>query len=745
MAPGPPRDLASSPHDRSQGDSVLRFLALSLASASLLTGATIARATDASDADARSEDIVVTGNAPVAQAAAGTKTVLPLAETPQSISVIAAGDIARLGLANLNQALRYVAGVTPETRGASAELYDQFTLRGFSAPVYLDGLKQFSSTSGYAAPQIDLSRLDDIEVVKGPASALYGQSSPGGLVAMTSKLPLDQAFYGSVAATYGTYNLYRVDADVGGRLSDAVSVRIYGSANGADTQQTFGSRARQTVSAAATFRIDDATSLTVLGAYSHDPKNGNYSAAPGYGTLFANPNGAIDTRYADGEPGDFFRREQAADTYILNHDFGGGWHFRASGRYQYVGSNLGAIYESGVPTDATMTTFGRGSYASDETLHNWTFDNQLSGRVTTGPVTHDLLLGVDYQTARSYELAAFGSASDINAYAPVYGTQAVPQSPTTVPGYVAGTYATPGVYNIHQFQTGIYAQDAMSWGGLRVLLSGRHDWARTDSDGATQNDHKFTGRVGVLYKTALGLAPYATYATSFEPQSATLATGGIARPSLGKQVELGAKYQPPGTPILVSAAWFHIEQTNVVTTNPVSFLATQSGKYRSEGFEIEASAPLAYGFALRAAYSHQHVRDVSDADSRSVGGGLIGAGDGNLAVNLDWTARQGPLKSLNIGAGVRHVDRVFAGVFDQTLTGNAYKQYYTPGYTVVDAMLHYDLSNLDTRMRGMTLALNVTNLFDRKYLTSCYLYPAYDAWCWYGQRRTVQGAIAWHW
>lgn len=723
----------------------MRNFALSLASASFIALAASAHAAETPAADVDSSDaIVVTATKADPSADAGTKSVLPIAETPQSISVISADDIAKLGLANLNQSLRYVAGVTPETRGAGAEIYDQFTLRGFTAPIYLDGLKQFASSSGYAVPQVDLSRLENIEVVKGPASALYGQSSPGGLVAMSSKLPTDQASYGSVAATYGSYNLYRVDGDVGGKLSDAIAVRVYGSVNGANTEQTFGSRARQTIGAAVTFKIDPATTLTVLGAYSHDPKNGNYSAAPGYGTLFANPNGPISTKYVDGEPGDFFHRNQAAGTYILNHDFGSGWNFRASGRYQYVGTDLGAVYETGVPVDTTYTTFGRGSYATHEQLKNWTFDNQLTGKVTTGPITHALLLGVDYQTAHSLEIAAFGSADNINAYNPVYGTQAVPQTPYTTPGYGAG-FATPSTYDIHQYQTGIYAQDTMSWGGLRLLLSGREDWAKTNDGTTTQNDSKFTGRAGLLYKTDFGLAPYVSYATSFEPQSATLETGGIAKPSLGKQVEVGAKYQPPGTPILITAAWFHIDQTNVVTTNPISFLATQSGKYRSEGFEIEANAPLPYGFNLRGAYSHQHVRDVSDDDSRYVGGGLIGAGDGNLAVNLDWTAKHGALKSLNLGAGVRHVDRVFAGVFDQTLTGNDYKQYYTPSYTVIDAMLHYDMANMDQRLKGMTVALNVTNLFDKKYLTSCYLYPAYDAWCWYGNRRTVQGTIAFHW
>jgi iron complex outermembrane receptor protein len=727
-------------------------LALATALAAPAFAADVAAPADAANAD--DNTILVTGALGDKQVSAGSKSTLPIAETPQSISVITREDIEKLGVANLNQSLRYVAGVTPETRGAGGEIYDQFMLRGFTAPIYLDGLKQFASTTGYATPQVDISRLESINVVKGPASALYGQSSPGGLVAMTSKLPLDKEFYGSAAATYGTYNLYRFDADVGGKLSDAIGVRLYGSANGADTQQVYGSRARQTISGAVTAKIDEKTTLTVLAAYSHDPKNGNYSGAPASGTLFYNVHGKVSTSYADGEPDGFFRRDQFAATYILNHDFGGGWKFRAAGRYTQVTGHLGSIYETGLQTGLSdisqQTTSSRGSYATDETLNNWTFDNQLTGRIKTGPLTHDIMIGLDRQTAHSTEAAAFGSANDLNIFNPVYGQTAVPQTPAQ-----AGAVSN---YLVSMGQTGVYGQDTISVGGLRVLLSGREDWAATwsqtiGSAPALQKDSKFTGRAGVLYKTDFGIAPYASYSTSFEPQSATLATGGIAKPSMGKQVEAGVKYQPKGTPILISAAWFHIEQTNVVTTNPVNFLATQSGKIRSEGFEVEANAPLPGGFNVRAAYSHQRVRNVADDDVRNIGGGQIGAGDGNLTVNVDWTAKSGPLKSLNIGAGMRHVSRVYAGVLDTTQTyvnsgyttfnlGN-YKQYYTPAYTLFDASLHYDLSNLSSKMKGMTLSVNLTNIFDKKYLTSCYMYPDYDAWCWYGQRRTAQGTLAW--
>ncbi len=679
--------------------------------------------------------IVVTGEKPNTVASSGTKSATSIVETPQSISVISAADIAGLGLQNLNQALRFVAGVTPETRGASAEVYDQFKLRGFDAPVYLDGLRQFGSATGYAVPQVDVSRLDRVEIIKGPASVLYGQSSPGGLVAEVSKLPLDRASYGAVSGTYGSYDLYRVDADIGGRAGDGVLWRIYGSANGADDQQTQGQgkRERQTVSAAVTAGAGSGTSFTLLGAYSHDPFNGNYGVFPTLGTLIDNPAGKISTKFYGGEPGDFFRREQAALTYIFNHDFGSGWALRSSGRYQYVKSRMGLVYTSGPaldPTAAAPTVYSRSSYSTREQLNNWTFDNQLTGKVVTGPLTHQLLFGVDRQVAHSAGLSAFGGATPIDVFNPVYGTMPTPQTPSEVPASFGINSA-----NVRQRQQGVYAQDQIAVGGLRVTLSGRQDWARQARDGQVQKDDKFTWRAGALYLLPFGLAPYASYSTSFEPQNARLRDGGLAQPSLGKQVEVGAKYQPAGTPILVTAAWFRIEQTNVVVSYP-DFTSDQIGKVRSQGIEVEASAPLPYGFNAKLAYSRQRVKKVEDVVPANIGLPLATVGRGGISANLEWAPTEGPASGFAIGGAVRHVDKTYADFYADGVAR------YTPAYTVFDALLRYDLGKLSPRLTNVDLGVNATNLFDKKYLTSCF---ANYAWCWYGNRRTVQATIGYRW
>jgi iron complex outermembrane receptor protein len=607
----------------------------------------------------------------------------------------------------------------------------------------LDGLKLFNSASGYAVPQVDVSRLDRIEIIKGPASVLYGQSTPGGLVAESSKLPFASDFYGAVAASYGTYSQYRIDADVGGRFSETTLWRLYGSANGADTQQRYGVRRRQTVSGAVTLGAGTPTNFTVLAAYSRDPKNGNYGVFPAVGTFFDNPAGRISTKFYGGEPTDFFKREQAAATYIFNHDFGGGWKFRASGRYQYVGSKLGIVYISGFPVDATLaapTLYNRSSYSTDEKNNAWTYDNQLTGAFNTGPLSHKLLVGLDRQVSHSNEDYAFGGATPIDAYNPIYGTMLTPPTPAQVPPGPFGLFG--GTTKTQLRQQGVYAQDQIGIGALHLTLSGRQDWARAAQAGSKQRDDKFTYRVAGLYLLPFGLAPYASYSTSFEPIAGSVlradGTLGTARPSTGKQLEIGAKYQFPDTEILVTASWFRITQSNLLISGPIPNTSVQGGKFRSRGVELEATAPLPFGFNAKLAFSRQRVRNINPEQAFA----LLGVGRGGISANLEWAPKDGSAAGIAIGGAIRHVNSVAAGTYFDGVRNLGDVNYRTPSYTLFDALARYDLGKMSDSLQGVSLSINAQNVFDKKYLSTCYL--TYG-WCWYGNRRTVQGTIAYKW
>ena len=220
-------------------------------------------------------------------ASSATKSDTPLIETAQSVSVITRNEMNVRGVLSLNQAVRYAAGITPDLRGGIGTRYDQFLLRGFSVPTFLDGLKMQDSPTGYAVGQTDTFRLERVELLKGPASALYGQSSPGGLAALSSKLPTAQRSYGDVTTTGGMFDLYRVDADVGGFASDNGSVRyrVYGTVNGQHTQLSkIGSR-RFSISPSFSFGGDGQTTLTILGNYQYDTESGTYGGVTLEGDL----------------------------------------------------------------------------------------------------------------------------------------------------------------------------------------------------------------------------------------------------------------------------------------------------------------------------------------------------------------------------------------------------------------------------------------------------------------------------
>src|SRR5262249_50430283 len=293
-------------------------LFVSLASLPALAMAAAAHADTATDAASTSE-VVVTAQ-PTDVAISATKTALPLVETPQSISVIDRADLDLRVVENLNEALHYTAGVGPDTRGNTAGRYDQQTLRGFTPDQYLDGLRLIGSVNGYAVPQVDIAFLDRIEVVKGPASVLYGQGSPGGIVALSSKLPTPAAF-GEVELSGGSYGTAKAAFDVGGPIDAAgrFSFRVDGLAYRSDTETRLVEAERYGVSPSITWRPDERTSWTLLYSYQRDPKAGDYGAMPVQGSLLPNPNGEIPRDFYDGEPGyERFDRTQNAITSLFS-------------------------------------------------------------------------------------------------------------------------------------------------------------------------------------------------------------------------------------------------------------------------------------------------------------------------------------------------------------------------------------------------------------------------------------------
>ncbi|KAF1049792.1 TonB-dependent siderophore receptor [Xylophilus sp.] len=678
-----------------------------------------ALAADADTAQAELRAVTVTAT----RAETATKTDTPLIETPQAISVVTGAQIERQAVQTVDQALRYTAGVVVETRGASAAREDFQYIRGFGpfGSVYLDGLKQPYASFGFF--QNDPYFIDRIEVLKGPSSVLYGQNSPGGLVNLASKRPQRESSH-EVFVRAGSFGRVEAGGDFTGPLDadGQLTYRLTAVGHTGDTSVDHTRSERFAIAPSLTWRPDARTTFTVHARYLHDPATGSFGYVPAQGSLLSNPNGRIARSFFDGEPGfNHDRRTQSAAGYELDHRFDGGWRLRQSLRYAHLDSDLALVYGLGLASD--QRTLTRAAFTDRDRIGAWTFDNRLEREFDTGAVHHALLLGVDEQATRSDVRWLFGTASALDVFAPQYG-QAV---------------ASPSIALTDQVrrlrQTGLYVQDEVRWDHWMLLAGLRHDRARADTDNRSPasrlsvRDQAGTGRLGLLYETDSGLAPYLSYSTSFLPTTGTDWQGQPFKPTRGRQWEAGLKYQPARARAFATLAVFDLVQDNVQTSDPDLshglYAQVQSGRARARGIELEGHADIGRSLSLVAALTYLDNK-VARSNGSDLGKHPVSVPRDTASAWVDQhihsTAFAG---EFGWHAGVRYVGRSFAD------TANTQP---VAGFFVADAGARYEQG-------GYQLALNVANLFDRRAVVCSNGYAA----CNYIQPRTATVTLRRRW
>lgn len=673
------------------------------------------------------DEIVVTARPYPVETSSGSKTDLPILLTPQAINTITAEEIAVRGVQSLTQAIQNTPGVVGQY-GDTDVRHDWIIVRGFNPARYLDGLRLPFGARGYAQMRIEPYGLERVEVLKGPASSLYGQSAPGGLINMVSKRPTDTLLR-EILLQAASFDRFQVGADFGGPIGDTpLSYRLTGLARTSDTPTDFLNEKRIFVAPALRFAPDANTSLTVLGQYQKIVSEGGGAppALPVKGTLRANPVGAIARGLFFGDPGyDHFRNEQFTVGAELRRDLSDALRFDHSIRFADVTTDTQRV--QGIALGADDRTLGRYAWAFPERSHVWTTDSRLTFRGQTGAVAHELLVGLDYQYERArYDESALRLVPSIDVFAPVY---------------TRGTVRPPIATTIRQNrdQTGLYAQYSGIAGRLSVLASGRYDWADSTTNTLTvasggslqvrQDDRQFTGRVGVTYRLLERLAAYVAYGTSFQPTAGTDRLGRPFDPTLGKQWEAGVKYQLPDMPGLITLGLFDLRQTNVLTPDPADIrYNTQTGEARVRGIEAEAKMTPVPGLNLIASYAYSQskvLRANPNAANVSIrGNALAFVPDHQASARADYTIGSGMLTGVGIGAGVTYFGSLY---------GDAANLYRIPDATIADAAVRFDFASVSPALRGTNLALNVSNLFDRHYLKTCISATG----CYFGAPRTA--------
>jgi len=726
-------------------------------------------ASEVSDRDT----VVVTG-VREKEAAAGTKTNTPLMEIAQTITVIDGDELARRNARSINQALGYVAGISPNQRGGTVTRYDQLLVRGFAPGVYLDGMRLLAGP--YSTPQIDFNRIDRLDVVKGPASVLYGNSTPGGLVNLTSKLPEAETFHRLEFAA-GNYDTQLATVDINRPLDDKQRwlFRFVGGAqqNEGFVENTQSERVH--VSPSLTFAPSADTSVSIIAAYQHDPKGGGYSGVPAFGSVLPNPIGDLPLDINTGDPGyEIFDRYQRSVATLLRHDFSDRVTLRTNMRFQNTELSYRQLYVEGFATTGTganrntdFSTLVRGGGGADEDFDTFTADSQLSIAMATGRLEHKLLAGVDYQDITGENFQRFNagvstnpltSVPNLRLFAPVYGGTLPTRDLTLLsPAYINT--------DTERDQVGVYLQDQISIDRLQLIASGRYDWYDQDSlnkkNGVTTplSQEAFTTRIGALYEFTTGIAPYVSYSESFEPQTGATYDGTSFEPVTGRQYEAGVKYQPSGTNAIFTLSAYDLRRQKVPVGHPAagtgvipSNAQVQIGEVVIRGVEIEGRGELAPGFdiALAGTYTDAEIAQGAPAS------GITPTTTGTRPLGTpEWTASsflsfdfgrselsEGAIAGLTVGGGARYVDGSNGATNYLVVNGaSVFTRFETDSYVLLDAMLSYDMERVAPSFAGLEVALNAANLLDKRHVTAC---PFLNS-CYFGASRTVTATVRYAW
>lgn len=679
--------------------------------------------------DPEMEELIVTGQLTRTSA---TKSATPIMETARSVAVIPERLIVDIGALNLDDTLTYNAGVTGLPYGFSTRGDFPF-VRGLRAPLYQDSLQ--SLFGNYNNPRPNIYTIEQVEILKGPAGALYGKGSPGGLINVSSKRPQDESRR-ELLAGYGNHNLAEVAMDFTGRLDSQGQwlYRMIGVYRDSDTQVNHVEDNRRVVAPSLTWRPTERTDLTVLLNYNDVDADTAAQFLPLYGTLYAAPNGqSIDNDAYMGDTGfNKYDAQSFSTTVLFSHEFNATWSMEVNARYtdakadyqqawtsfiggdRYVYNADGSLYKNG--------TVPRTWFRGDSTSEQYAIDTRLRAEFSFAGFEHQLLMGVQYQDvtigdqgyyafALGYDFLTgrpggeFGDTYWINVFDPV-SSGSPPQD------YLDSLYTKEP--DVSSQDAGIYLDDQLTLDNWILSLGLRFDDTQTDTGAQHQSDSAISTSAGLLYQFDNGLAPYISYADTFEPVLGDNGNGSALDPQEGRQIEAGIKYEPDAFPALITVAVFDIHQTNLPDPEalPGSF-EQQSGKAKIRGVEFESQMSLGNFFWLLS---------FSQLDTESPTGDRLSSVPDTQASSWLSYRPDGAWLGFKAGIGVRYTG--------DTHSYSTTEEIKTPDYTLGDVMIGYEFGRWD-------IALNVNNVADKDFQASCLARGD----CFPGERRTVVGTV----
>ena len=650
----------------------------------------------------------------VALSSATTKTGAPILETQATVSVIPRAQMEAQGATNLAEAVGYTAGIVTENFGGDPR-FDSLYLRGFNLEndKFLDGLRLMRSTEfPTSAPSFELYGIERVEVLKGPASVLYGAGTPAGLINMIQKRAQADGDFTEVGMGADSNGSLEVFGDANRVVNDRLAYRITAKSSDINTDVEEIDNERNYLAASVSYALSDATEVEFMVSM-HDDAPESPTGVP-HAMV-----GAVDLDRLHGfnfgdEATNESDRQMRTLSFGVTHEFANGWKLNNTLRYTSHDWDYDSVYVSG----GTANVAERGVIQQRESFESVGTDLRLSGDVMTGSVDHRLVFGLDAMRLTEDAWTGFFEFDDLDI-----------NNPTT--GGTISTQTYDAQKDIEVTQVGLYAVDELAMGNLRATLGLRHEWSEQSGQRLTnygdsdldREDDATTGHLGLGYVWDNGAASYLSYATSYLPQPGADIDGAQLEPTRGEQWEMGVKYEPLDYDGLFTAALFDLRETDRNTDVEEGGISgvRQIGEVRVRGMELEAVAEFNQGWAVKAAYTYS---DTEVLEGANAGNNLKEVPE--HAASL-WVSRdiQGALEGLNVGGGMRYIGQRYA---DNANTSEL------QSVALFDLGAEYAMDN------GLTGQLNVSNLFDEMYVSSEGYLASY-----LGDGRRVSASLSYKW
>ena len=637
------------------------------------------------------------------------KTNTPILEIPQTVNVVTAQQLRDKKPETLAESLQNVSGISyGNTTGG---IFDSIIKRGFGGG--RDGSIMRNGVPASVMHSFNKT-VESVEVLKGPASLLYGAQEPGGIINMVTKKP-KYDFANEIWAGFGNRNYWNTGFDTTGPIAESgFAYRFIFDTMKKDYWREFGEYKNVLFAPSLSYKGDD---YRINFAYTHarstDPIDRGMYLVPSTGKLLP-----IDKKRRLDEP--FNKLKTKLDTADINFEKNLGENWMLKGAYAFSRSRHEYSHIRLMNVNLNTGVASRRNEAYDDFIHRTHAGSlNLNGYVKTGELEHNLLFGIDAKEYYRYRPGALNSYSSgttqrnfpINIYNPVYGTVAYPSDRAS------------GIQYQKLKTIGFYAQDSINLTqNLIYSLGARYEYYDQVARGTTsgpnstdQQDGKFTWQTGLLYLLTPEWSVYTNYAQSFNPQMAISGADiGDIKPEEGKSIEFGSKFQNDS--ITASAAVFNINKKNIMRT--VDGVSTPVGEARSRGFEFDFNGRVTQGLSLGASYAYTKtdVRKDSGAFAVLVGKPLEATPKHQASLFANYDFSHLGAKGLRIGGGARYFGSWYTYYMRTNLSavpaGTAFK---INSAVVYDAFISYD-----TKIAGYetNFSFNVKNLTDKLYYTS---------------------------